>query len=84
MIFYLIIIALAVPTGFLIAHMARDELVLGRKWFRIIFTASFIAGLWFFLIGVEYIALTLFFIVIFSLINYIKSFDKKLTKKKLK
>lgn len=83
MIIEIILLVLAVPVGFLIAWMAKDELKDGQKWFRMLTIASIVlAGLsW--LYGESYIALTLLFIAIASFVSLIKSEDKKLTKKKI-
>jgi hypothetical protein len=76
MILEILILALAIPAGFLLAWMSRDELVLGRVWFRALIIFSLLAGIWFFLIENKTIALTLAFIFIVTLISYVKSFEK--------
>ena len=73
----IIILALAVPSGFLIAWLAKDELIQGRKWFRILIISSILFGIWFYLIGQSYIVWVFGFILIVSLIGLIKSNDKK-------
>lgn len=77
----IIILALAIPAGYLIAWLARDELVDGRKWFKIlILISAFLFG--FFLLGEQrYVAWTGLFILVVSFISLIKSFDKKWTGK---
>lgn len=82
MIWKLIILALAIPAGYLIAWLARDELMTGRKWFKIlIFISAFLFG--FFLLGEQiYAAWTALFILIVSFISLIKSWDKRWTKRK--
>ena len=80
MILEIIILSLSIPLGFLVSYMARDELISGRKWFRLIFIISILLGYWFYLIGKNYISLTSFFMSFFTLVSYIKSFDAKLTK----
>lgn len=83
MIVQIILLILAIPVGYLIAYMARDELVQGRDWFRFIVIASFaLAGL-FWLLGLSSIALTLVFIAIVSFVSVVKGSDKKWTKKKI-
>lgn len=77
----LIVLLLAIPVGLLVAYMARDELVDGRKWFTYIFIIGFLAGMWFFLIGKNIEMYSSFFISIISIVSYIKSFDKKWTRK---
>jgi len=77
----IIILALAIPAGYLIAWLARDELVIGRKWLKIlILISAFLFG--FFLLGEQrYVAWTGLFILVVSFISLIKSFDKKWTGK---
>ena len=82
MIVEIIIILLAIPAGLMLAHAARDELEEGRNWFRILTIASLaLAGL-FWLLGYNYITLTLIFIAIVSFISYIKSKDRKFIRKR--
>lgn len=83
MLIEIIILLLAIPSGYLIAWLARDELKDGRKWFRILIIASMISGIWFYLIKLFYISLTLGFIFIVSLISLIKSKDEKWIKSKI-
>ncbi len=83
MLIEIIILILGIPVGYLISWLAKDELIEGRKWFKIVIIASFILGVWFFLTDSVAIAFTLFFICIFSFVSYHKSFDKKWTKKKV-
>ena len=83
MLIEIIILLLAIPSGYLIAWLARDELEDGKKWFRILIIVSIISGIWFYLIGLFYISLTSGFIFIVSLISLIKSKDKKWIKSKI-
>lgn len=78
-----IILAWGIPAGFLIAWLARDELVDGQKWFKILIILSFILGIWLYLTGFYAGAWTSGFIVIVSLISLVKSRDKKWTKSKI-
>jgi hypothetical protein len=83
MFFKIVIFLLAIPFGFLVAWLARDELRVGVKYFRILMIASMIFGIWFWLNGKAYIAWTLSFIFVVSLISFVKSSDKKWTKAKI-
>jgi len=83
MIVEIILLVLAIPAGFLIAWMARDELAEGRKWFRAMVIASLTLAILFWILGFVYISLTLIFITIVSFISLIKSRDKIWTKKRL-
>lgn len=71
------ILILAIPVGFLIAWMGRDELKQGRKYFRILLIASLIIGAYGFFFGKNYVSLTMGFVFIVSIISLIKSKDKK-------
>ncbi len=77
MITELIVLLLAIPVGLLVAYMGRDELVDGRMWFTALFVVGFLAGVWFFLTGKNVEGYSSFFILIISIVSYIKSFDKK-------
>ena len=82
MIFEIIILLLAIPTGFFIAWLARDELVPRKKWFRVLIIVGIfgIIGAWTY--GFSYISWTAGFIFIVSLIALIKSEDKEWVKRK--
>jgi hypothetical protein len=81
MIIEIILLILAVPAGLLIAYLARDELIQGQKWFKILVIASLaLAGL-FWMMNLDYISLTLVFIAIASFVSLVKSKDKKWVRK---
>ncbi len=82
MVIEILILALAIPSGFLIARLCRDELVQGRKWFKILIIGFLILGIGFFLFGYKVEGFASFFIMITSLISYVKSYDKKWVKAK--
>jgi hypothetical protein len=77
----IVLILLAFPVGYWIAYMARDELIVGRRWFRTLMILSAFVGIWFYLSGILYISLSCLFIFVISLIAYYKSFDKRWTKR---
>jgi uncharacterized membrane protein len=74
------VLALGIPVGFLIAWMARDELVAGREWFRVLIILGIILGIWFWLTGFYPGAWTAGFIVIVSTIGFVKGRDERWTK----
>jgi hypothetical protein len=82
MILEILLLALAIPVGYLVAWLARDELVQGKIYFKALIVFSFLAGFWFFLTGFNYLAWTFGFIFIVSMISHMKSSDKKWTKKR--
>ncbi len=82
MISKLIILALAFPVGFLLAYLTGDELLAGRKYFKLLAILSLIGIGVSALLGIEYIAYTFAFITIVAGISHIKSFDKNWTKRR--
>ncbi len=92
-----VVLLLAIPVGYLIAWLARDELVQGRKWFKLLIGAGVIIsiiGMILFLAGnlagkndINRVfitaAMTGAFIVIVSAVSLIKSWDKKWVNRKV-
>ncbi len=74
---YLMAIVLGIPAGYLIAWMTRDELVAGRKWFKIVIGAFALTGIVFLIKNNLPIVLTSLFAIVVSFISLIKSRDKK-------
>lgn len=79
---YIGVLLLAFPAGYLLAWLARDELVAGRKWFVALAVVSVLA-----VIPVGFfsgfrlpIILTCFFIAIISLVAVWKGYDKRFVK----
>ena len=83
MIVEIIILALAVPAGFLLAYWANDELVSGSGWFRLIMGLCLILGEVFTFLENWTIVLTLGFILIATLISYWRSFDKNWIRRRI-
>jgi ABC-type Fe3+ transport system permease subunit len=75
----ILILALAVPVGYWLAYLCKDELVKGRKWFRHLITGSIILSAASFFYGFYEITLTFLFILIVSWISYVKSGDKEIS-----
>ncbi len=73
----IIIFSLSIPAGFLVAWLAGDELVQGRRWFRIVIIVSIIGMLFGWITGFGYISWTFAFAFVVALISVIKSNDKK-------
>lgn len=78
----ILLVLLAIPVGILLARLARDELLAGRKWFLILCLLSFLGALVAVVFAKEFIGLALLFILICSAINYWASFNKRLAKKR--
>jgi len=83
MIVEIIILILAIPIGLLIAYLTRDELLEGRKWFKIIMILGVVGMVWFLLTGVSYLAYTFGFVTILAFVSFIKSKDKKWIERKI-
>lgn len=73
MVLDLILLLAAIPVGFLIAWLARDELIQGRRYLGVLMLVSFVAMVIFAVD--ETIVLTCGFITIVSWISFLKSFD---------
>jgi len=81
MLFEIIILILAIGSGFLISWLCREELIAGRKWFKLLVILSVVIGIGLELFGYGAAAWTMGFIAIVSMISYWKSFDGKWSKK---
>lgn len=84
MILSIITLFLAIPAGYLIAWLARDELVDGRRWFKILIFSSIFFGILGFFSGLNSIGFSCLFISIAASVSLKKGFDKKWTKKRFK
>jgi ABC-type Fe3+ transport system permease subunit len=73
MILEIVILLLAVPVGFFIAWLTKEELRMGRKWFRILIVVSLIGIIGFWIYGVSYVSWTFGFIGIVSTISLVKA-----------
>lgn len=76
----ILVLLLAFPSGYLLAYLCRDELLEGRKWFKLLAFLSFILAIVFLFFDLT-ATLTCIFISIVSIISLIKSYDKKFAKK---
>jgi len=72
----ILVLLLAFPAGYLLAYLCKDELVAGRKWFKLLALISTILAVIFVFFNVT-ISLTLIFISVVSLISLSKGYDKK-------
>ncbi len=77
----LLIILSAIPLGYLLAWLSREELVPGRAWFRRLMVVSLVIGGMLLLYG-QPEGLTMgVFLAILAFIAYIQSFKASWTKK---
>ena len=83
MIIEIFVLLTAVPIGYFISYLTKDELKSGEKWFRVLIISSILIGILFILLGEFYISWTAGFVFIVSLISLIKANDKKWIKSKL-
>ena len=82
-IFAILVVVSAIPLGYLVAYMARDELIVGRKWFGVLMILSLV--LFFLCLAFRNYpsAFTLAFIFIATWVSLVKSKDKKFISKKI-
>ena len=76
MIFYFLVLLLAIPTGFVIAKLAHDELIDGFVYIKLLCEVSFVSMLVFSFYD-EIITLSLGFICIVAYISLLKRFDSR-------
>ncbi len=81
MLLEILIIIASFPIGYLIAYTTKEELLQGRKWFKLIIPLAFLVGLLFIFLKQYYISLTCAFILVVTSISLIKSYDKKWTRR---
>lgn len=72
-----LILLLSIPSGMLVAWLARDELVIGRRYFFSLILLSVLGVIVSKIFSYEMGILMFGFISIFSYISYMKSFDEK-------
>lgn len=73
MIIKILILLLAIPIGFLLAHLTKDELKQAQPFFYILTIAGVVIAGWTALIARQDIALTALFITIVAFISLIQS-----------
>lgn len=86
-IYSILVLALAIPLGYWLAWLAKDELVAGRKWLiSLSYACAFAALAYFMFFGADNgdiaAGFTIIFIGIISYIAHMKSFDGKWTRKR--
>jgi hypothetical protein len=84
-IFYVLILLAAFPAGYILAYLARDELLVGRKWFLLLAFLSLLSAVALSFSSLDFkplMILSLIFIVLISLMAVWKSYDKKWIKRK--
>ena len=80
MILEIIVLLFAFPIGYLIAWLAKDELIIGRNWFYLIIVLSFFVGIWFYFIRFPEGTWTAVFMIISCFVSLVKRRDKNWTK----
>jgi len=76
-IYSIFLLLLAIPVGYLIAGLAKDELIEGRKWFKLLTLTGFLLGVVFLILGWIPEAFSSLFMGIVSFVSFIKSYDSK-------
>lgn len=77
-----LILIMAIPSGYLIAWLARDELISGRIWFKSLIVISLIVGIVFYFYDRIYISWNSAFVLIVSLIGLMRSYDETWTRER--
>jgi hypothetical protein len=85
LILIVLVVFCSIPLSYIVSWYARDELILGRKWFLLISYMCAFGALFYFImvdVGINEFAFgsSMIFVGMFSYTAYIKSFDKKWTK----
>jgi ABC-type Fe3+ transport system permease subunit len=75
-----VVFLLSIPAGFLLAWMARDELIIGRKWFLLLGIVSILLGIAVIFYDWITIMWTCLFILVVCVISYGKSYSTRWTK----
>jgi|GEM_PF-1385448 len=78
----LIILVLAIPVGYLVAYLCRDELVQGRRWFRLISYVFAFLGILLIAFRMYVEGLSSLFISIVALVALVKGMDKSWIRKR--
>jgi hypothetical protein len=76
------LIVFAIPIGFLISYLARDELIKGRLWFKLLALASLVVSISFYFKQGMVIGNTSLFVFILSGVSYLMSFSSIVEKVK--
>lgn len=76
-------VVLALPVGYLISYMSRDELVVGRKWFVLLLGVFAVLGVGSYVLGEHLLVWTSVFIFLTGGVSLWKSYDLVWTKKEL-
>ena len=69
--YIIILMLIAVLSGYIVSLMTKDEMKVGRKWFGLIVILSLILGFVFLFYALIVEALTMFFICLFSLVSWV-------------
>lgn len=77
----LLLLIIAIPVGYLIAYLCKDELVMYRRYFRILIIVGIIGGIGFWLYGFIVESWTMWFVTIISLVSFVLSGKKKFVKR---
>ena len=73
----IIILALAIPIGFFLKWITKEEIESGKKYFKVLFISSFLLSLFVLLIPIEYnLKISSFFALLFMAIVSVMSWWK--------
>ncbi|MSS74601.1 hypothetical protein EXS73_00070 [Candidatus Pacearchaeota archaeon] len=81
MILDFVVVLIAIPVGYLLAWLAREELVPGRVWFQRLAVISLVLGMGLWAYGMPTGLILGLFLAILAFIAYCQSFNRRLTTK---
>lgn len=79
----LVLVALAIPVAYLIAWMASDELIVGRRWFSTLVWVFALVAVISTFYGNYVFMFSSVFVVILAFVSQIKSHDRRWTSRRI-
>jgi hypothetical protein len=72
----ILLLLLAIPVGYTLAYLTKEELVAGRAWYKAIIGLSFFSALISLILGKQILVISFSFVSIVAFISLFKSYDK--------
>jgi hypothetical protein len=73
MMFEWLVLLLGIPVGYFISWLAEDELIVGKKYFRVLILIGLMGAIGFWIYGLRIEALGMGFIGVVALVSFLKS-----------
>ena len=77
LVFGVIMLLIGIPLGNFLAKVTKEELVQGRKWFKLIIAISLVGGIYGLIVGNDILLFSFFFIAIVTSRSLKKESGKK-------